>query len=191
MARVVYCDTRDLERGVKNVKKVLTGQSMHAAMAQALNRTLTFVGAETKRQVKAEYAVTKSITKTLTEKRATRRSLEAVASYKDKPLPLFVFKHKIPANEYRSPVQVTIKNGGTKTVGYSNNKGKTLALFGAYGNRKLVRRDLTQKNLKTAYTISIPQMFSSDEVYDVIARKAEEKLRERINHEINRRMDKL
>ena len=185
--KVVYCDTSDLEKSIKDVEKVLTGRSVHAAMASALNRTLTFVGSETKRQVQSEYAVTKSINKSLSMEKATANRLKAAANYADKPLPLYVFKHKIPANQYRSPVSVTIKKGGGKTVGVSEGK----AVFGAYGNKKIVRRDLAQKNLKTAYTVSIPQMVASDEVYDVIAKKAEEKLVERFNHEIEWRMSKI
>lgn len=186
--RVVYCDPSDMDEVIKKAKKALTGQNIHAAMASALNRTLTFVGSETKRQVQGEYYVTKSINKSLSMKRATRRSLTAEANYQDKPLPLFVFKHKIPANQYRSPVQVTIKrSSGTKTVGVSEGA----AVFGAYGGKKIERRDLTQKNLKTAYTVSIPQMVANPDVYDDIADKAEKKLIERFNHEIDWRIKKL
>lgn len=185
--KVVYCDTSDLEKNIREVEKVLTGRSIHAAMASALNRTLTFVGAETKRQVQSEYAVKKSINKALSMKKATRVRLSAEANYQDKPLPLFVFKHSIPANKYRSPVQVTIKKGGGKKVGYSDGK----AVFGAYGNRKIERRDLTKRNLRTAYTVSIPQMVANESVYDDIAKKAEKKLIERFNHEIEWRMSKL
>lgn len=186
--KVVYCEASDVGDVITKAKKTLTGQSIHAAIASALNRTLTFVGSETKRQVQAEYAVTKSINKSLSMEKAKRTNLTAAANYTDKPLPMFVFKHKVPANQYRSPISITIKksNGG-KSVGYS---GDT-ALFKAYGNSKIVRRDLGQKRLKTAYTVSIPQMVASDEVYNVIAKKAETKLQERIEHEIEWRMSKI
>ena len=184
---VVYCDTSDLEKKLNEVEEILTGRSIHAAMASALNRTLTFVGAETKRQVQSEYAVKKSINKALTMKKAKRVHLTAEAQYKDKPIPMYVFSHKIPSNKYRSPVQVTIKKGETKRVGISEGS----AIFGAYGNKKIERRDLRQKNLKTAYTVSIPQMVANDDVYKVIADKAENKLIERFNHEIEWRMSKI
>ena len=188
MEVAVYCNTDDLEKTMKEVEKVLSKQSVHAAMASALNRTLTFVGAETKRQVRSEYAVTKSINKSLSMEKATSRKLTAAANYTDKPLPMFVFKHTVQNNQYRSPISITIKkSNGAKTVGVSNG----MAVFKAYGNSKITRRVLGQRNLKTAYTVSIPQMVASDEVYDVIAKKAEAKLKERLNHEIDWRMSKI
>lgn len=188
MAKTIYCDATDMTKKLKEVEKTLTGQSVHAAIASALNRTLTFVGSETKRQVQSEYAVTKSINKSLSMEKARRSKLVAAANYTDKPLPMFVFKHKVPANQFRSPISITIKkSNGAKTVGYSGNS----ALFKAYGNSKIERRDLGQKRLKTAYTVSIPQMVASDEVYDVIAKKAEVKLQERIEHELEWRMSKI
>ena len=187
MANVIYCDARDMDRKLKRAEKMLTGQNIHAAIANALNRTLTYVGSETKRQVQTEYAVTKSINKSLSMERATRTKLTAAANYKDKPLPMFVFKHKVAANQYRSPISISIK----KSNGMQTHNGSNPALFKAYGGKKIIRRDAGQRNLKTAYTVSIPQMVASDEVYDVIAKKAESKLQERIEHEIEWRMSKI
>ena len=187
MAKTIYCDATGMTKKLKQVEKTLTGQSVHAAVASALNRTLTFVGAETKRQVQTEYAVTKSINKSLSMKKATRVKLRAEANYTDKPIPMFVFKHKVAANRYRSPISITIK----KSNGMQTHNGSNPALFKAYGNKKIMRRDAEQKNIKTAYTVSIPQMVASDDVYNVIAKKAEEKLRERINHELEWRMSKI
>ncbi len=187
MSKVIYCDAKELKKKVKDIEKVLTGQSIHAAIASALNRTITFVGAETKRQVQTEYAVTKSINKSLSMEKATRSKLTAVANYRDKPIPMFVFKHKVAANRFRSPISIAIK----KSNGMQTHNGSNPALFKAYGDKKIIRRDAGQRNLKTAYTVSIPQMVASDEVYDVIAKKAEAKLQERIEHEIEWRMSKI
>lgn len=187
MAKTIYCDAGDMHKKIKEVEKVLTGQSVHAALASALNRTITFVGSETKREVQKEYAVTKSINKSLSMEKATRSKLTAAANYKDKPIPMFVFKHKVAANQYRSPISILIK----KSNGMQTHNGSNPALFKAYGGSKIIRRDAGQRNLKTAYTLSIPQMVQSDEVYDDIAKKAEEKLQERINHELEWRMSKL
>lgn len=187
MAKTIYCDASDMKKKIKAVEKTLSGQSVHAAIASALNRTLTFVGSETKRQVQGEYAVTKSINKSLSMEKATRSKLIAAANFKDKPIPMFVFKHKVAANQYRSPISIIIK----KSNGMQTHNGSNPALFKAYGGKKIIRRDAGQKNLKTAYTVSIPQMVASDEVYDEIAKKAEVKLQERINHELEWRMAKI
>lgn len=190
--KTIYCDTSELEKDIKDLRETLSGQSIHAAISNALNRTLTFVGAETKRQVRSEYTVKATpIARALTKKRATRANLQAEAVYKDNPLPLYVFKHKIPSNQYRSPVMITIKQGGGKRVDYTNGNGGRQVLFGAYGNKKIMRRDLTQKKLKTAYSVSVPQMVASKDVYDVIVKKAEETLQKRLEHEIQWRLSKL
>lgn len=187
MARTIYCDASDMRKKIKAAEKTLTGQSIHAGIASALNRTLTFVGSQTKREVQKEYAVTKSINKSLTMKKAKRVHLQAEAQYKDKPIPMFVFKHRVAANQYRSPISITIK----KSNGMQTHNGSDPALFKAYGGKKIIRRDAGQKNLKTAYTVSIPQMVANDDVYEEIAKKAEEKLQERIEHEIEWRMSKI
>ena len=161
-------------------------QQMYAAMASALNRTLTFVGAETKRQVQAEYAVTKSINKSVKMTKATKRNLTAIATYTDKPIPMFVFKNTYKRNRFRSPVTVTIK----KSNGARTHNGSNPALFRGYG-KKIMRREGGEENIRTAYTLSIPQMVSSDEVYKVIADKAEEYLYKRMEHEVEYRLSKL
>ena len=186
MAKTVYIEAKDIGKLMDKARNVLTGQNMHAAMASALNRTLTYISAETKRQVKGEYAVTKSIDKALTKEKATRSKLQAVAKYTDKPIPMYVFKYRAANNPYRSPVSVTIK----KSNGMKTHDGSNPALFKAYG-KKIMRREAGQKNIRTAYTLSIPQMVSSEEVYDVIGQKAEVYLYKRLEHEIEWRMSKI
>ena len=185
----VYCDTSDLGELIKDVEEILSPQGIRVAVSKALNATLTYIGAETKRQVQSEYYVTKSIQKTLTKKRAKPSHLVAEAIYTDKPLPLFVFKHTAARNPQRSPVTVTIKRAnGAQTHGGSNP-----AMFKTYSYKykKVMIREAGQKNIRTAYTLSIPQMVASDEVYKVIAKKAEAKLYERTKYFLSRRISDI
>lgn len=186
MAKTIYCDTSDLKRLIKDVEDILSPQTTHAAMASALNRTLTYVSAETKRQVKSEYAVTKSIDKSLKKEKATRSKLTAAAVYTDKPIPLFVFKHTAAQNRFRSPVTVTVK----KSNGAQTHNGSNPAMFKAYRN-KIKLRDPGKRTIRGAYTVSIPQMVANDDVYDTIAKKAEVKLYERLEHELKWRISKI
>ena len=180
----IYVDTSDLKELTKDLQRC--PQLVNQATASALNRTLTFIGAETKRQVQTEYAVTKSINKYLKMTRATARNLTAVATYTDKPIPMFVFKHTAARNRFRSPITITIKrSNGAKT-----HNGSNPALFRGYG-KKIMRREAGEKNIRTAYTLSIPQMVASDEVYKVIADKAQPYFYKRIEHEVNYRLSKL
>lgn len=177
----ITVDLTDINKMVEGLNA--SPQMIKQATASALNRTLEFIGAETKRQVQAEYAVTKSIQKSLTKKKATQSDLTAEAIYTDKSIPMFVFKHTVAQNQYRSPITITIKkSNGTQTHNSSNP-----ALFRGYG-KKIMRRDGGEKNIRTAYTLSIPQMVASDEVYDVIADKAKEYFYKRLEHEIIRRI---
>lgn len=186
MGQIIYCDASDLQELMEGVEGVLSPQTICAAMASALNRTLTYISAETKRQVQSEYAVKKSIDKSLTKKKATRTNLTAEAIYTDKPIPIFVFKNTAPNNAYRSPVTVMVK----KANGAQTHTGSNPAMFKAYGN-KIKLRDPGKRTIRGAYTVSIPQMVANDDVYNVIAAKAKIKLRDRFAHELMWRMSKL
>lgn len=186
MSRTIYCDTSDLGKLITKFETELSQPTMRRAMASALNKTLGYVGAETKREVNKEYAVPRSITKALTEKRATSSRLEAVAKYQDSPLPLFLFKYRAASNRYRSPVSVMVK----RSNGMKTHTGSNPAMFKAYGN-KIKLRDTGQRNIRGAYTVSIPQMVANEEVYDEIAKKAEVRLYKNLEHELEWRLSKL
>lgn len=182
MANIVI-DASDAQRLAKDLLKC--PHLIRQASAGALNKTLNFIGAETKRQVQKEYYVTRSIQKALTKKRATVNDLTAIAAFTDKPIPMFVFKHTVARNRFRSPVNIIIKRSNGKQT-----TGKNPAVFKAYG-KKLMRRNSGEKNIRTAYTVSIPNMVASDEVYKVIAKKAEQELPKKMQQEIARRLKKL
>lgn len=186
MAKIVYCDTSDVDELLKGLQGFVSPQVTHAALSSALNRTLTFVSAETKRQVKAEYAVTKSLDKSVEKKRATPGDLTAEAKYTGNPIPLFVFRNSAPDNIYRSPVSVLVK----KSNGMQTHGGSNPAMFKAYGY-KIKLRDAGHRNIRGAYTVSIPQMVRNDKVYDEIAKKAEKYLYKRLVHELEWRLSKL
>ena len=184
----IEVDLTDVKELTKDLQ--VCPQMIRQATASALNRTLTFVGAETKRQVKQEYAVTKSIQKAFTKKKATQNDLTAIAMYTDKPIPMFVFKHTYARNHQRSPITITIK----KSNGRKTHDGSNPALFAAYDrgkSKKIMLRESGQKNIRTAYTLSIPQMVANDDVYKVIAEKAEPYFYKRLEHEIDWRIKKL
>lgn len=183
---VIYCDTTEASALLIRAQNRLSARECHAAMASALNRTLTFVGAETKRQVQGEYAVSSSLQKGVKKIHATAASLHAEAIYTGATLPLYVFKNKAPNNQYRSPVSVLVK----RSNGWQVHNGSNPAMFKGYG-RKIMLRDGGQRDIRTAHTLSIPQMVSNDSVYRTIATKAEAKLYERVEHEITWRLSRV
>lgn len=188
MANTIYCDTSDITELAKKARGILSDGSIRQATATGMNETLKHIAAATKKQVQAEYYVTKSIDKSLEKKRASASDLTAEARYTGKPIPLFVFKHTAARNQYRSPVTVTIKRAnGAQTSGSNPVLFKTYS----YKYKKVMRRDAGQKNIRTAYTVSIPQMVRSDEVYEAVAKSAEQYLYKRVAYQLQKRIDKL
>lgn len=180
---VIYVDTSDVDRLFEELSKVLSPSVMRPAMAAALNRTLTYVNAETKREVKKEYYITKSPAGQV--KRATSGDLTAYTKYTGSPQPLHMFKHRAAANRYRSPVSVLVK----KDNGWATHEGSNPAMFKGYG--KIMLRDGGQRGLRTAHTLSVPQMVSNPDVFKVIGEKAAVKLYERLVHEVEWRLGML
>ena len=188
MGNTVYCDLSDLEELTKSARGILSDGTIRREMAGALNDTLPHIAAETKRRVSSEYLITKSINKTLSKKRATSSDLTAEARYTDKPLPLFVFKHTAPKTGTRSPVSIARLAGEKKVLSYSS---EGAAIFKAYGSKKIIRRASRQRNLKSTYTVSIPQMVANDDIYKEIAKDAESFVYKKLKYRLERRMSKL
>lgn len=190
MAKEIICDTSDLERLIKGLEGILEDGTIRQCVAGALNDTLPHIAAQTKREVQAEYLITKSIDKTLEKKKAKTSDLTAEARYTDKPLPLFVFKHSAPTSGNRSPVKIARIAGKSKTVGYSS-EGEGVFKTKNYRHKKIMVRAAGQRNIRTAYSVSIPQMVANDGVYEAIAKDAEPFIYRRLEYRINKRLDKL
>lgn len=184
----IKVDTKCLEKLTTEMK--VFPQQTHAAMASALNRTLNFVTGEILTDVTDNYAIKKQrVKKTMTIQRATKRNMSASVTVQDKRLRLGAFKFK-PASPTGNKakdtnISVTIKKGQTRElksrdgipwfVGRANKTDKKPDIFTRTGEGR---------KIEWGFTVSIPQMVSSEQVYREIAKKAEAKLTDRFfNHD--------
>lgn len=165
MANIVF-DTKEFERAME--KFPAFPKEAKQAMRETLNRAINQVKTGITNEVAVDYAIKKNqVKKTIGIKRANMGFLQAEATVMDSRIKMGSFKFKYEKNRYRSPVSVKIKNsGGFKTSTSSP------ALFQA--RNQIYHRTPNDPTFKIgwAFTLSVPQMVSNDEVYRRIAEDA-------------------
>lgn len=163
------------------------------AMAAALNRTITTVKTEMKREAVAAYEIKAGdVNKTLSIKRASPSKLQAVASSVGRPIALIHFKvkpKKPPTKATRKRVMVKIK----KSSGYStiNTKPSAFVQNASGAINVFQRKGAARLPIKRLYSLAVPQMIGSKAVMDRIQVKANETLDKRVTHEIEYRLGKI
>lgn len=181
MANIII-DTDELEKAMN--KFPAFPKQAHGAMNASLNRTISRVVTNITKEVAVDYAVKRGqVKKTIGVKKSNESTLRAEATVTDKRIKMGSFKFKYEHNRYRSPVSVKIKNSG----GYVRSTSKP-ALFQA--RNQIYHRTPNDPKYKIgwAFTLSIPQMVSNDEVYDRIADDAHKFLLERFEIELKYRI---
>ncbi|MDF2891242.1 MAG: hypothetical protein K0R80_1609 [Clostridia bacterium] len=195
----VFVDTKQLNRltiELKGFEKQIPG-----AVFSALNRTLDHAITQVGRIVPKAYAVkSKDVKNSFSGgiKRPTKTDLTASITSKGHTLSLANFPHspKQPATSGKKyKVKATIKKGnGNQTI--NTNPKPFVASTGAKSDDKVqynIFRRIGSKRLpiKIIRTLSIPQMIGNEGVGEQIQKIANEKLEERITHEVNYRLDKM
>lgn len=165
---VIIVDTDEFEKMLDKLPAF--PKKVNAAMSRTLNSAASRVVTNVLKDVSNEYAIKKpQVRKTVDKKKAKPLNLQAEVIIKGKQQKMGNFKFKVANNKQRSPVTVTIK----KSNGAVTSKSKP-ALFGARGGiYHRTPEDPTYK-IGWAFTLSVPQMVSSDEVYNKIAEDAHE-----------------
>lgn len=161
------------------------------ATASALNRTLDYTATLTKKEVTNMYAIKqKEVNSTLKKKRASKSSLNASIQSKGQTIALSKFPHN--PKQYR-PRNKKVKVKVKKQEGYKIIKTSPSAFVQTMngGTNIWMREGKSRTPVRLLRSLSVPQMISNNEVIDVIQKKSGEKLQERINHEIEWRMNKL
>ncbi|MGF7431091.1 phage tail protein [Thermoanaerobacterium thermosaccharolyticum] len=199
MARDIFVDTKQLNRiaiELKNLDNQIPG-----AASSAVNRTLDFVYTRIGRLVTQEYAIKVSdVKKTMTKYKASKTNLYAKIISKGHTLSLahFPFSPKKPMTGGKRRKAKAVKVKIKRQEGYKTIKTNPLPFVASTGARSA---DKTQFNvfkregssrlpIKVLRTLSIPQMITNVNVSDQIQKLAQEKLMERIQHEIEWRLDK-
>lgn len=192
MANDVFIDTKQINKLTIELKGL--ENEMAEATYHALNRTLDHVVTQVGRIVPKSYAVKSKEVKESFKggiKRPSKGKLEASLTSKGRTLSFahFPYTPKSPRKSkgsiFKNVVMVTIKKSKGKII---SRKG-FVATTGAKSAEKTqynVFKRLGDKRLPIApiRTLSIPQMISNEGITEEIQKTANEKLAERIEHEI-------
>ena len=192
MAVEVIVDTKAFHRLEIELKKI--PKEMPGAMASALNRTLDYTATQISRIVSEEYVISKKDVKsTLKKKKASKSSLDAYITSKGRTLTLY---HHFKVNpRYRGKkkyqIKVQVKRTGGKQP-LSGDPKPFLPKAGAPKSKQQVfqRVGPERKPLVVLRSLSVPQMISNEGNLEKIQKLANDKLEERLAHEIKWRLEK-
>ncbi|AMW99314.1 phage tail protein [Rummeliibacillus stabekisii] len=176
------------QRTVKNVQKRLKGIERKApnAISNALNRTISNLATNMGREVRAVYSVKASdIKSTLIKRIAKPNALNASIKSKGKVLGLDQFKvsPKTVQPLRKKPIKVAVKKGGLKPI--------PKAFVGNVSGIKVFERVSKERlPIRRLYGPSVPQMLKNVGVQGKLRDQANSKFRERLDHEINRLIER-
>ena len=179
----IIVDTSDLEKIVEQLP--LFPREAHAAMNAALNRTTSRVVTNILKDVANEYAIKRpQVRKTIGVKKSRVSTLTAEVDVTGSRIKMGSFQFTHAENRYRSPVSVKIKKSNGMVT--SNSQPPLFV-----GKGQVYHRTPHDKyKVGWAFSLSVPQMVSNDEVYNTIADDAHEFLMDRFNHELQYRLKK-
>lgn len=190
MAEIIV-DTEELKQVA--VELVAFPKVAPKAMAAALNRTISTVKTDMRREAVASYEVKSAdVAKSLSVRKASPSRLTAEALSVGRPIALAHFKikpRKPMAGKTRRKVMVKIKKSegyvalNIKPSAFVQNPNGAINVFQREGKKRLP--------IKRLYSLSVPQMINNPEVLNRITVKAHETLDKRVKHEIEYRLKKI
>ena len=176
------------QRTVKNVQKRLKGIEKKApnAISNALNRTISNLATNIGREVRAVYPVKASeIRPTLIKKTAKPNALNASIKSKGKVLGLDQFKvsPKTVQPLRKKPIKVAVKKGALKSL-------PNAFVADISGIKIFERTSKKRLPIRRLYGPSVPQMLKNVGVQEKLNVQANNKFKERLDHEINRLIER-
>lgn len=173
---------------LKDVQKRLGDMEKKApqVVSSALNRALNNVVTNINREVRSRYNLkARDVKETLSKTRATRADLEAIVKSRGTLIPLDKFKvsPKKPAPKRKSPIKVAVKKGSLKPI-----KG---AFVADINGPKVFRRQTEERlPIDRLFGPSVPQMLGNEEIRNRVNEEGRETFYRRLDHEVNRILDK-
>ncbi|ARD47578.1 phage tail protein [Sporosarcina sp. P33] len=166
------------------------------AISASLNRTVTNISSNLSKEIRKTYTVkARDIKDTITRTRANPKKLSASVQSKGgtmgldkfKTSALMVTKNKGGVKSVQlncKPIKAAVKKGRLKTV---------VNAFAATANGAKIFKRKTKKRLpiERLHGPSVPQMAGNPQVVEVVEREGQAMFDRRIDHEINRILDKL
>lgn len=177
------------DQALREIEKKL-GEMAHrapGAMSAALNRTVTNISSNIRKEVREKYHIKAGdIKDTIVTKKASKSSLSASVTSKGQVIPLDKFKinPKTVNPKRRKQLKISVKKGGAKEV--------TGAFIADLHGLKVFQRSSERRlPIKKLFGPSVPQMIGNDEIVKKIEEEALETFDKRVQHEINRILDKM
>ncbi len=157
-----------------------------SAISRALNRAASNVNSNIKKEVRKEYNIKAGdINETLTKTKASKISLKAEVRSSGALIPLDKFKvsPKTVNPKRKSQIKIGVKKDGLKIV---------MGAFVADINGKKVfqRESKSRLPINRLFGPSVPQMLGNEEIKTEIERQGQETFNNRLEHEINRILEK-
>lgn len=196
----IFVDTKQLNKiviGLKGFEKEMPG-----AVASALNRTVDHINTKLGRIVTQKYAIkTSDVKSTIKKNKAAKGDMSASLVSKGYTLSFAHFPHSPETPIIAMVLGVRHEKARVK-VKIIESKGKIISKSGFIAKTGAKSADKIPYNVfhrlgKSRFpiapirTLSVPQMIGNEEVEKQIQNIANEKLNERIEHEINWRLDKI
>ncbi|WP_106494888.1 phage tail protein [Lentibacillus sp. Marseille-P4043] len=176
------------EKMIREVQKKLGDfqKQTPSAISKAINRAVTNINSNVKKEVRKGYNIKAGdIGATLTKTRATKSALRAKVQSSGELIPLDRFKvsPKTVNPKRKSPIKIAVK------------KSSVSAVMGAFvadinGRKVFQRTGDSRLPIKRLFGPSVPQMIGNDEVHKEIEKQGQETLKKRLDHEINRILEK-
>ena len=150
------------------------------AAVRAINRSVAAGKAAIPKEIKKVYSYKKGLGKTIVAIRANTGNLTGVVKAEGAPQSLSKFKlyPKSPPKR-KSLVKAGVKTGGLKPIPSAFVAKMKSGHIGAF-----VREGKRRWPIKGLYGPSVPQMFANDDVLKPVAKRAQEVLAERFEHEV-------
>jgi hypothetical protein len=184
----ITVDVTSLNRiasGLSNFEREMPG-----AVASSLNRTVDFMNTRVGKLVSEEYMISaKDVKKTIKKIKASRGDMKAGIKSTGGTLSFSHFKFTPKTPGKKAKVKVKIK----KKEGYKEIKTSPKAFVQVVrGSLNVWKREGPRSNpIQILRSLSVPQMIQNANVGNIIQVEASRKLEERVQHEIQYRLNKL
>jgi hypothetical protein len=158
-------------------------------LARAINRVVSNVGKNIKKNVRENYEISsRDVGETLDLEKANKNRLVGRVVSTGNLIPIYNFKMtpNIPWQQMSAtPLEYRVKI--KKKEGYKKITGMFVQILKKTGKISTFERvDKNHYPLRDVYSLSVPQMIGNKEVLDKIEKEANETLRKRVNHEVER-----
>jgi len=184
----INVDVRSLNRivsGLSNFQKEMPG-----AISSSLNRTVDFMNTRVGKLVSGEYEISaKDVKKTIKKIKSSKGSLKAGIRSTGGTLTFSHFKFTPKSPGKKGKVKVRVK----KKEGYKEiNTAQKVFVQNITGVTQLVTRAGSARlPIHILRSLSVPQMIGNENVGNIVQVEASRKLEERVQHEIEYRLNKL